>query len=562
MKRTRAIFGALIALVPAFGFAEDVDLEVIHRIKAEAFHNSQVMDYIYLLTDLNGSRLSGSPGHHRAAESAAAAMRDIGIHDAAVVPWGKFGRSWSYTGINVRMLTPTETMLTGVPMAWSSGTEGPVRGMAVLAPLFPNPDHPDLDDLSKIAGIIADYSEEYSGQLRGKVVLIQPAREFSLPTEATAARLDDEQLDEIFMPDPPGPYEPPTWPVWKSPDDDEEARRQYVATPLEMKSEYWERELAINSRFHQFLADEGVAAVLMADNRGDGGAIFNDYYGSWHPGTAKAPTTIILAPEQYNRIVRLLDRGVAVELEVDVDAAFHAEEVDGRNVIASIPGGRKRSEVVMIGGHLDSWHGATGATDNATGCAIMMETMRILTSLGLELDRTVRMGLWDGEEQNYYGSRAYVKANFGDPVTMELRPDHARLSAYYNIDNGGGKLRGVYLQSNDMARPIFESWFVPFEDQGVSTITIRDTFGTDHLPFDAVGLPGFQFVQDPLEYSSRTHHSDLDTVDHLQPGDLMQAAAILASVVYHTANRDELMPRKPLPQPLPEKQPVPEILKY
>ena len=562
MKKVLFLSAAIVACFPVIGAAEDVDLQVVHLIKAEAFHNSQVMDYVHLLTDLNGSRLSGSPGHHRAAESAAAAMRDIGIDDAGTVSWGEFGRSWSYRNINVRMLTPVETPLSGVPMAWSNGTDGPVQGSAYLAPLFKNPDHPDLYDLEQIALRIEEYKRKHKGQLTGKIVLIRSAREFSLPTDAIAGRLDDTELSALSMAEPPGVYEAANWPNWKTPMNPQKADRQFRSTPLEVKSDFWERELAVMSRFYGFLAEEGVAAVLQTDNRGDGGAIFDDRYGSWHPGTAKPPATVTLSPEHYNRIVRLLKRGLPVEMVVDVDAEFHAESVDGRNVIANITGGRKRNEIVMIGGHLDSWHAATGATDNAAGCAIMMETMRILKTLDLELDRTVRMGLWDGEEQNYYGSRAYVNANFGDSITMKLRPDHARLSAYYNIDNGSGKLRGVYLQSNDMARPIFEAWLQPFYDQGVSIVTIRDTFGTDHLAFDAIGLPGFQFVQDPLEYHSRTHHSDLDTVDHLQPGDLMQAAAILASVVYHTANRDELMPRKPLPKPLSEKGPVPKILEF
>ena len=547
-----ATFGLLL-VAPVL--AEDVDLQVIHRIKTEAFHNSQVMDYVFQLTDLNGPRLSGSPGHHKAADTAAKAMRDIGIRDASVVPWGKFGRSWSHRGVSVRMLSPIETSLSGVPMAWSSGTDGPVRGDVVLAPLFTDPDHPDLNDLEKIARRIVEYQQEYSGKLRDKIVMVEPARKFSLPTEPSGRRFDDTELSELYMAEAPGPYEPISWPLWRFPRDPEERARRSRATPVDFRSDFWERELAVNSRFYQFLADEGVAAVLMVDDRGDGGAIFSDSYGSWHPGAPVPAPTVTLSPEHFNRIARLLARDVAVELEVNIEAKFHSENVDGRNVIANIVGGKRRNELVMLGGHLDSWHSATGATDNASGCAIVMEAMRILTALDLKMDRTVRMALWDGEEQNYYGSRAYVKANFGDSVSMELKPDHARLSAYYNIDNGSGKIRGVYLQSNDMVRPIFEAWFAPFADQGVSTITIRDAFFTDHRIFDAVGLPGFQFVQDPLEYESRTHHSDLDTVDHLQPGDLMQAAAVLASVIYHTANRDELMPRKPLPQPGTRLQP-------
>ena len=207
----------------------------------------------------------------------------------------------------------------------------------------------------------------------------------------------------------------------------------------------------------------------------------------------------------------------------------------------------------MMGAHLDSWHSGTGATDNAAGCAVVLEALRILKTLNLSMDRTVRLALWSGEEQGLYGSRAYVQKHFADPVTMKVHPEHSKLSGYFNIDNGTGKIRGVYLQGNDMMRPVFEKWFEPFQDLGVSTLTIRDTSGTDHLSFDAVGIPAFQFIQEPAEYRMRTHHSNIDLYDHAQPADLMQASAVLASVVYHAANRSELLPRKPLPRPLPPK---------
>jgi carboxypeptidase Q len=234
-----------------------------------------------------------------------------------------------------------------------------------------------------------------------------------------------------------------------------------------------------------------------------------------------------------------------------VQSRFNDDGKEAYNVVAEIPGGKKADEVVMLGAHLDSWHAGTGATDNAAGCAVMLEAMRILKTLQLPLDRTVRLALWTGEEQGIYGSRAYVKSHFADPVTMNVLPDHAKLAAYFNVDNGTGKIRGVYLQGNDMVRPIFESWLAPFADLGARTLTIRDTDGTDHLSFDAVGLPGFQFIQDPVDYSTRTHHSELDVYDHIQPADLMQASAIVASFVHNAANRPEKLPRKPLPKPMP-----------
>lgn len=551
---------AAISLIATSALAEDVDLDVIHRIKDEAFNHSRVMDYVFELADLNGPRLSGSPGHRQAAETAARILREHGIRDAATEVWGTFGRSWSHSATSVRMLSPTVTPLSAVPMAWSAGTNGKVQGAAVYAPLFEDPDSPGFSDLELAMRQIADYRDRYAGKLRGKIVLIDPPRSFELPTEAPLSRFEQADLDELSIGDTRKFAATVAWPLLRLPEDSDEGDEFLGSISLEVEAEFWERQLTVVNRFHKLLREEGIAAVLRVDDRGDGGAIFSDSYGSWHPDTAVAPTTLTLHPEQYNRIARLVERGVPVEVEIDVAAEFHAEDADGVNVIANLPGGRKRNEIVMLGGHLDSWHAATGASDNAAGCAVAMEVMRILKSLNLELDRTVRLGLWDGEEQNYYGSRAYVRANFADPVSMQLEPEHSRLSAYYNLDNGGGKIRGVYLQNNDMARPIFEAWFAPFADLGATTVATSSTLFTDHRAFDSVGLPGFQFVQDPLEYDTRTHHSDLDTVDHLQPDDLKQAAAVLATIVYHTANRAELMPRKQLPPPLPEKQKVPALL--
>jgi len=260
---------------------------------------------------------------------------------------------------------------------------------------------------------------------------------------------------------------------------------------------------------------------------------------------------VTLTPEHYNRIARLLDHKIPVKLEFDIQARFVDDRTDSVNVIGEIPGGRRRDEVVMIGAHLDSWHSGTGATDNAAGSAVMIEAMRILKTLNLRLDRTVRLALWSGEEQGILGSRAYVAEHFAAREDMKLKPEHARLSAYFNVDNGSGKIRGVYLQGNDAMRPIFQAWLKPFEDLGATTISIRNTGGTDHLSFDAVGLPGFQFIQDPLEYDSRTHHSNMDVYDRVQRADMMQMAAIVTSFVYNAANRDTLLPRKPLPKPQP-----------
>ena len=294
-------------------------------------------------------------------------------------------------------------------------------------------------------------------------------------------------------------------------------------------------------------------AVLTSDawGRDAGGTLFAEQAGFWRAGSPVPPPVVVLAAVSYGRIARLAERQQPVRLELEVAVEMQEEDRDAANVIAEIPGGRRADEVVMLGAHLDSWHAGTGATDNAAGCAVILEAMRILKTLALPLDRTVRLALWTGEEQGIYGSRAYVKRHFADPVTMKLEAEHDKLAAYFNVDNGTGKIRGVYLQGNDMVRPIFESWLAPFADLGARTLTIRDTDGTDHLPFDAVGLPGFQFIQDPVDYSTRTHHSELDVYDHIQSADLMQASAIVASFVYNAANRPDKLPRKPLPKPLP-----------
>jgi hypothetical protein len=324
----------------------------------------------------------------------------------------------------------------------------------------------------------------------------------------------------------------------------------YEDAPVALSHAYWRQVEETQEKLTRFFLEEGVTAVLSADSRGDGALLFAEGGTAYRPGAPVPPPSIVVAPEQYNRMVRLVEKGFPVRVEIDLSARFHDEPLEGSNVIAEIPGGRKKDEIVMLGAHLDSWHAGTGAADNAAGSAVVMEAARILTALPLEMDRTVRLALWDGEEQGLYGSLAYVENHLADPMTMKLKPEHANLSAYFNVDNGSGKIRGIYLQQNDRVRPVFEAWLKPFADLGATTITIRNTTGTDHQSFDGVGLPGFQFIQDPLDYGSRTHHSDIDVHDHIEESDLMQAAAILASFVYHAATREEMLPRKPLPKPL------------
>src|SRR6266581_4839998 len=344
-------------------------------------------------------------------------------------------------------------------------------------------------------------------------------------------------------------------PLQRLPADREERDKVTGSLPQEVTSDFYVRRRRVLDRLSGFLRDEGVTAVLAGDKRGSGGIVFAEGVRSGDPDAPVSPPYVVLAPESYDRLVRLTGRGVPVKVSLDIEAKFIDDTLDASNLIAEIPGGRRKDEIVMLGAHLDSWHGGTGATDNAAGCAVVLEAMRILKTLDLKMDRTVRLVLWSGEEQGLLGSRAYVKEHFADPITMALKPEHARLAAYFNLDNGSGRIRGVYLQGNDMARPIFESWLAPFKDLGATTLALADTGGTDHKSFDAVGLPGFQFIQDPLDYMTRTHHSDLDVYDRAVPADLMQASAIMASFVYHAATRPDMLPRKPLPPPLPRQKP-------
>jgi len=292
--------------------------------------------------------------------------------------------------------------------------------------------------------------------------------------------------------------------------------------------------------------------AVVPSYRTDGGTVFAGPAATRDPKDPLPPPSVAVTSEHYNQIVRLLDKKIPVTLEFDIDNRIY-DSPDTFNVVADLPGGARKDEIVLIGAHLDSWTFGTGATDDTSGCAVMMEVMPILKTLDFKLPRTVRAGLWAAEEQGLLGSAAYVKEHLADRDTMALKPGHPKLSGYFNYDNGTGKIRGVYLQGNDMMRPLFEAWFSPLRDLGVSTVTIRNTGGTDHLPFEAVGIPAFQFIQDPVEYMTRTHHSNMDVYDRLQEADLMQSAAVIASIVYHAATREELLPRKPLPKPRGQK---------
>jgi len=506
---------------------EAVDLDVVHRIRQEAFQNSQVMEHLFYLADVSGSRLTNSPGFFHAANWVVKQLGEWGI-SAHQEKWGPFGRGWTYTRVSVHMLEPQSVPLIGAPLAYTPGTNGSVAGEPVIVAIATE----------------ADFAK-YKGRLKGKIVMLGPGRDLQMSLQPLASRRSDADLAALTQAADPNPntQRPPGAVAIgggrQGGPGDGNANRQF--------------QRALN----RFLLEEGVAiAVRPAGGRSEGGTVFAQGGGTRDPKDPVPPPMFVLTPEHYNRIARLLDHKIPVKLEFNVDARFIDDRMDSVNVIGEIPGGRKRDEVVMIGAHLDSWHSGAGATDNAAGSAVMIEVMRILKTLNLRLDRTVRLALWSGEEQGILGSRAYVAEHFAAREDMKLKPEHATLAGYFNLDNGSGKIRGVYLQGNDAMRPIVAAWLKPFEDLGATTISIRNTGGTDHLSFDAVGLPGFQFIQDPLEYNSRTHHSNMDVYDRVQRGDLMQMAAIVASFVYNTANRDDLLPRKPLPKPQPAQPPA------
>jgi carboxypeptidase Q len=514
----------LLILLPAtlLVAGDAPDLQMINRIKAEAFKNSKVMDNAFCFTDVYGPRLTGSPNLQAAGEWAIKKLNEWGLKNTALEKWGPFGRGWTCTYFTAHLKEPEYAPLIGIARPWSLGTNGPVSGTPVLAVIQKE------EDLAK-----------WKGKLKGKIVLTAASRKLDPIATAPLSRFTDAQLQaEGLAPDPSitSPFASPI------------PRPTTPGAPVGRAAIRRFRE-----KVNQFYLDEGVLATVAPGRAGDGGLFMSEAAGSEDPKRVIPPASIALTPEHYNRIVRLIEHKQPVNIELEVRAKV-TEPADSFNVIGEIPAqGGKAGEIVMLGGHLDSWTGGTGATDNAAGCAVALEAVRILKAIDAKMTRTVRLALWTGEEQGIYGSKAYVKKHFADPEVMRLSPEHARVSAYYNLDNGTGKIRGIYLQGNDMARPIFESWLAPFKDLGVETVTIRDTGGTDHLSFDAVGIPGFQFIQDPVEYSTRTHHSNMDVYDRLQPGDLMQASAVMAAMVYQTAVRPDRIPRKDLPKAHPKR---------
>jgi hypothetical protein len=540
----KSIYLLLLAL-PLMG-QDAVDLGVMDRIKTEAFDRSQVTDELYQITDIRGPRLTGSPGYDEAAKWVVQHLKDYGVQNVHLEHWGPFGKSWSLQQSSLELLEPRYGDLNAAPLAWSSSTNEPVTGELVLAPLQGS----FRDGPKKFKEEMDAYEAKWKGKLRGKIVLLNEPKIPRQQTKPQFRRYTDSELHDLSAaPTPSTKINAKSLNDVKWPEDPEELGKFFDSLPNALMEQIYDLYDASTAERGAFLAREGAVGVILEDARAHEGMVFAEAAGSFKTGETAAPPTFVVTAEQYDRIARAVDKKLQVRVRLNLKASISDQDVDGTNIIGEIPGGAKKDEVVMIGAHFDSWHTGTGATDNGAGSAVMMEAMRILKALNLKMDRTVRIGLWSGEEEGLFGSRAYVKEHLADPKTMRVTAEHAKFSGYFNLDNGSGKIRGVYLQGNEAMRPVFETWLAPFRDMGVTTVTIRNTSGTDHLSFDAVGLPAFQFIQDPLDYGTITHHSSMDTYDHAVPEDLMQASAVIATLVYEAANRKEMLPRRELPKP-------------
>jgi hypothetical protein len=532
--------------------------DAIARIRDEGMNRSQVMQTMSYLSDVIGPRLTNSPGMKRANEWTRDQMTKWGMQNAHLEAWGPFGRGWTLKRFSAEVVEPLNIPLIAYPKAWSPGTNGPLTGEVVYL------------DANDAAGL-----EKYRGKLKGAIVLLAPIRKIDAHFDPQGTRLTEKELLALANAPDPASAAP---------------RPQFQPTPEFLA------QLLLNLRKMKFIADEG-AAMILEPGRGDGGTIFVQQatvppasipetldpstFQSFRsrgiaPYDKSAPAftpQVVVSAEHYNRMLRMIQAGERVRMNVNLEVQFQDQDLMGYNTIAEIPGSDLKDEVVIVGGHLDSWHAGTGATDNATGCAVAMEAARILIALNLKPRRTIRVALWSGEEQGLFGSRAYVKEHFGEivqptpqptppgagegrPTTaptpaprgrLVTKPAYDKFAGYFNLDNGTGKIRGVYLQGNEAIRPVFRLWLMPFRDLGAQTLSISNTGGTDHLPFDAIGLPGFQFIQDEVEYETRTHHSNQDVFDRIQIDDMKQAATIMAAFVYQAAMSNEKLPRKPAP---------------
>ena len=567
-------------LLPVVAFAQTAAIyqapkEAIDKIKDEGMKRSQVMNTLSYLTDVIGGRLTNSPSMKRANEWTRDTMAKWGMENAKLVAWGPFGRGWSLKRFSAQVSSPQAFPVIAYPKAWSPGLDKfapqptPVVNKKNKKNTEPQKVEPNTVLTTDVVYLDAETEadlEKYKGQLKGKIVLVSGLREIKADFEGMGSRHDADSLLALANQQNPLLMQRPQGQITQ-----------------EQINRFMTRFVQGAKRMN-FLMAEGAAMLVDNSFEGSGGTLFvggasvaqeipanpMELFGArrLQPYQKESESKMIpqmtMATEDYNRLVRMIKQGEKVQMTVDLAVQYHDEDLMGYNTVAEIPGTDPtlKEEIVMLGGHLDSWHASTGATDNAAGCAVAMEAARILIASGLKPRRTIRVALWSGEEQGLNGSREYVKQTFGEmqggisamqamatgvqPQAAQLvkKADYEKLSAYYNLDNGTGKIRGVYLQGNDAVAPIFRQWLMPFAEMGATTLTLSNTGGTDHLSFDAIGLPGFQFIQDEIEYDARTHHSNQDNYDRLQTDDLKQASTIMAAFVYQTAMMDGKLPRK------------------
>lgn len=528
MLRNKYISAAMIMalLLPTFVFGQTTEKSAVDKIKDEGMNRSQAMDTMHYLTDVIGHRLTNSPSQRRANKWTKEQFEKWGLKNAMIDPWGEFGRSWELKSFSAHLVTPQYKPIRAYPKAWSPSTNGPVTGKVIFV---------NAKNEAEL--------EKYRGKLKGAIILMDDKQKVSPGFKPVAGRLDDKALMSLEYSDPSARRR---------------NRRQF--TPEQIAA------FRFRPKKIQFYFDEG-AAVLLSNGGGvDAGTIrvmganvppsAND--GQFRRGRVRvysknAPKTLpqlSVEAEQYNRLMRLAKRGADLQMKINVDVAWDDSDLQGYNTIAEIPGTDLKDEVVMIGAHLDSWHSGTGATDNGAGTTVVMEAARIIMASGLKPRRTIRVALWTGEEQGLLGSRGYVAKTFGTRegrgpnAKINKKPAYDNFAAYYNLDNGTGQIRGIYAQGNANARPIFRQWLMPFKNYGATTTTINNTGGTDHLAFDSIGLPGFQFIQDRIEYFGRTWHTTQDVADRMLEEDLKRSSVIMATFAFNSAMTDRKLPRK------------------
>ncbi|ADW70298.1 M28 family peptidase [Granulicella tundricola] len=533
----------LLSSAPAQEQAGDkVDLDVLAKIKSQAYDHSQVMENLYSISEVYGPRVNNSRNHRAAAEWAVTQLKAWGLQNVHLEKFD-FGYGWQIKKFYAAMEAPAYAALIGFPLAWTPGTNGPITADAMYAPIH------SKDDFAK-----------YHGKLKGKIVLMFDPPHLLLHTtqDATKSPTDEEILARANAPRggaaPAGRGAAPGGPTPRGRGRVDEGTWEYTPTSLALADE---KNHDLRNEINAYLHDEAPAVVLTPGYNGDGGTIFSSYGGSQDPKDPVPPPIVAITPEQYNRIVRLLQHGTTPKLTFDVAVDYQKDDQRAYNVIGEIPGTTKKDEVVMLGGHFDSWQGGTGATDNGTGSSVAMEAVRILTTLHQPMARTVRVALWGGEEEGEWGSKAYVQQHFAPRDTMKQTPDYAKLDVYFNDDGGSGRFRGVSAGGSPQMAAIFKSWIEPIKDQHIVAVSNADTFrptltpgGTDSSAFSWIGLNGIGFQQDGLEYGTRTHQSNMDLYDRVQQDDVMQGSMIEAWFTYNAATRAEMLPRIPTPEPL------------